>query len=287
MDTDKTLSEIARSVLTGNPAADPGSLREKAGLLALLNLLGIVESFYGEGNAVRTSMNLIRSIAERPTSVERPKEPDLASSVMSLATKLLSGSQGEPQETSPSSSQGSLDPALISTLIGAMSAMSKSRGQAPRPGKASEAGPDQCETDKSPDDDGEGAAGSESVTDGEEVSAKTEKLPQNRSAPSPPSTLQQILGIDPRIITLALNVLADLMKSRGAGPSEKHESGAATSPPEGIERLPGPFRERNQPAADIVLASGGDTAAVPTARKQKLYHKPGLGIYRQRAAADE
>ncbi len=47
-----SLSELARAFLADESIQTPESLREKAGLLALLNLMGIVETFYNTGDSV-------------------------------------------------------------------------------------------------------------------------------------------------------------------------------------------------------------------------------------------
>lgn len=272
METEKTLSEIARSVLIASPETDPRSLREKAGLLALLNLLGIVESFYGDGQTVQSSVNLIRSIAENPMSPptqEPSKQPDLAASIMSLATKFLGSGQG----------QGGFDPALIGTLMGAVSAMSKSRGQGSRPSaRAGDAEVIQLEGENEDEDSEE--IGDQSAPEEEEPQAEVSK-------PSPPSALQQILGIDPRIITLALNLIADLMKARTAGSSEKPASGAtgSSSSPDEPRLSPPETSEDNKPSTEVTVTSDGKTVVIPTTKKhprERLYHKPGLGIYRQK-----
>ena len=44
--------ELARAFLADESIQTPESLREKAGLLALLNLMGIVETFYNTGDSV-------------------------------------------------------------------------------------------------------------------------------------------------------------------------------------------------------------------------------------------
>ncbi|MGI6632774.1 MAG: hypothetical protein ACOX5M_06940 [Bacillota bacterium] len=241
METDRTLSDIARSVLTESHETDPRSLREKAGLLALLNLLGILESFYAEGDSQKSSINLIKSMAEDAVlSPPQPeaKETDLTSSVMAAASKLLSGPQG------------GIDPALIGTLMGALSAMTKARNLSPQP----------------PSEPAETAADSDSQDSGAEAKDKPPAEPK-----TPASPLQQILGIDPRIITLALNVLADLMKARNTG---EKQPGQESSREDGSHKQP----------TEVTVTSDGKTVVIPTAKskpRERLYHKPGLGIYRK------
>lgn len=295
MDTEKTLAEIARSVLFSSPESDQKTLREKAGVLALLNLLGIVLSFYGDSQGAQSSMNLLSSLAFSPgaPTPEKPKEPDLLSSIISLAGKLLGGTQG----------QGGIDPVMIGTLMGGLSALSKARTTSPKPltstpdTAASPAGiggtagqddvPDGSADGEAPGPRTGGDAGSpeETVTEdpakgGEREAGEDISLPHRAASspgPSPPpSPLQQILGLDPRIITLALNVLADVMKARNVAQNEK------TAPYQG--KLAADPR-LSSPDAEVTVTPDGKTVVIPKARKQpreRLYHKPGLGIYRKR-----
>lgn len=289
METDKTLSDIARSVLVSSPESDQRTLREKAGLLALLNLLGIVESFYGDGQSAQSSMSLLSSLAlgSGAQAPEKPKEPDLISSVMSLAGKLLGGTQGH----------GGIDPAMVGTLMGALSALSKTRALAPRPAATTPAASTSAAPDsKSPGapsgDDAEGetldgtgdsqdreASIEDAVESGEPRAPKeTTSPPEVPASPeaAPQSPLQQILGIDPRIITLALNVLADIMKARNAAQTEKAGTG---------QKRPAPRPESSGPETEVTVTPDGKTVVIPKSRRQpreRLYHKPGLGIYRTR-----
>lgn len=48
-----SLSRLAQVCLTSEGAGDPAWVREKAGLLALLNLMGILEVFYAAGECKR------------------------------------------------------------------------------------------------------------------------------------------------------------------------------------------------------------------------------------------
>ncbi len=297
MDTEKTLSEIARSVLVSSPESDQKTLREKAGVLALLNLLGIVLSFYGDSQGAQSSMGLLSSLALAPgaPSVEKPKEPDLLSSIISLAGKLLGGTQG----------QGGIDPSLIGTLMGSLSALSTARAMSPRPqvstadtaispagsrgpagqgdssdGSAESEAPGQRTSESDADSPEEGTPIEDGGQGGERQTA-VEASPPQKAAPPPgqspqQSPLQQILGIDPRIITLALNVLADLMKAKNAAQSERsssYEGKLASGPRPGAGD------------AEVTVTPDGKTVVIPKARKQpreRLYHKPGLGIYRKR-----
>jgi hypothetical protein len=287
METDKTLSDIARSVLVSSPESDQRSFREKAGLLALLNLLGIVESFYGDGQGAQSSAGLLSSLALGSGAVapQGQKEPDLVSSIMSLAGKMLGGREG----------QGGIDPAMIGTLMGALSALTKARTLSPRyasptpgSGPTGETGPDapsdSLDGSEGPDeqageDGGSTGEGDEAgLGEGERANgpASPSAAPAPPGAPTPQSPLQQILGIDPRIITLALNVLADIMKARNAAQSER--AGAEKG-------RPAARSDSAAPETEVTVTPDGKTVVIPKARRQpreRLYHKPGLGIYRKR-----
>lgn len=296
MDTEKTLAEIARTVLLSGPESDQKSLREKAGILALLNLLGIVLSFYGDSQAAQSSMGLLSSLALGPAAPapDRPREPDLLSSIMSLARKLLGASQG----------QGGIDPGLIGTLMGSLTALSTARSMALRapapapqsssPDPSGESRTAETQDDSSPEagcrgegetgdggGDVEGGSGNEGSEAPARASAGDAALPQKVQAPgqsqgSQVSPLQQVLGIDPRIITLALNVLADFMKARNAMQSERNALHEGKS---NIQNRPSPGD------AELTVTPDGKALVIPKARKQpreRLYHKPGIGIYRKR-----
>lgn len=273
MDADRTLSDIARSVLVDNPEGDAKGLREKAGLLALLNLLGIVEAFYGEmpqGARSQTGaksagaagaakeLALATSGAETPSAAATPTTPaanaagDGPFSMVSSLSKLLAG--GGPA--------GAIDPALVAGMLALVSAMAKAR-----PGLAKPAG------EAARDTTGETTSAAQAVVapPGDEPgqtggSEKPAPVVQQGSL----SPLQQILGIDPKVLTLVLNVVADLMKSRSLEAKEKA--------PE-----PGPDRQEKAETPAAVGAGGKDIVRAGLKRRapaSRLYHKPGLGIYR-------
>ena len=122
-----------------------------------------------------------------------------------------------------------IDPAMVGTLMGALSALSKTRALAPRPAATTPAASTSAAPDsKSPGgpsgDDAEGetldgtgdsqdreASIEDAVESGEPRAPKeTTSPPEVPASPeaAPQSPLQQILGIDPDYHT-ALNVLAD------------------------------------------------------------------------------
>jgi len=289
-----SLAEIARAILVDKPGEDKRSVREKAGLLALLNLLGIVDAFYSESpesdqeasdaipsSSSSSSPSLAQSSAPSPS--EGPP------SLLPALTRLISaasqpdagpGSQSThagvpaPAGGPLSSLLGSLDPALLAGMLGLVSSIARAR--MPRQ-----------------PDSGEGAHGDSAVPSGSEgvQEASVRELPPGQpdsagtSAESPggspvapkaagptpasqPSPLQQVLGIDPRVLTLALNLLAELMKSRT------------------LEQKPSEQARQKEPCAGETSVPKTHEASVGTAATRKaplgprLYHKPGFGIYR-------
>ena len=260
VNTDKSLSEIARSVLVDKTDGDAKTFREKAGLLALLNLLGIVEAFYGalpssEGGApagqlavhdpavealARTAVS--PPAAPEPAPAPAPAVPEGPISIVSTLTKLMGSASTAQPGTSPIANLlSSLDPSMIASMLGMVAAMAKARPAKP-PAKV-----EAQDSDDVPDESGTSQA-----------------EPNPSPEPAPPSPLQQLLGVDPKVLTLILNVLAEFMKSKAAEPKEK----PAVAKPNADARADG---------APAVEAHAHQPAARRTLSR---LHKPGLGIYR-------
>lgn len=284
MNTDGPLSEIARSVLVDKAAGDVKSFREKAGLLALLNLLGIVEAFYGVvpaeddgATAIAVRDPAVDALIKAPAGeseapppahgVPAPSSPPVGPiSIVSGLSKLLgsmqppagaAGAQAEPGSAAAPQTGGSpissllsnLDPALIASVLGVVASMARAR-----PARA----PIKVE-----------AQSAESAP-GESGTPAAEPEPSPEAAP--PSPLQQLLGIDPKVITLVLNVLAELMKSRQAAEQKDKPAAGQAAGATGEAR-----------AEQSVARPASEARSHPpaTARKSALRpHKPGLGIYR-------
>ncbi|MGE5579536.1 MAG: hypothetical protein ACM3WU_05750 [Bacillota bacterium] len=296
MDTDRSLSEIARSVLSDGAGGDPKSFREKAGLLALLNLLGIVEAFYGEMPAPMGSTStalgvrdpvvdaLIKTPAPAPAQDIQappvaPTQPDTDAgqsqpapcpptqstgqvtasegpiSIVSSIAKMLGSLQPHAPPGAGSSQSGTgsapsiasmlagLDPALIAGLVSAVATMARARPSSRAPVKVDE------------------QSSSEGPTESGTSAAEPEPSPE----PAPPSPLQQVLGIDPKVLTLALNVLAEIMKSRSFEPKEKPVAESRAS---------------EQAASKTLSIEPRLAPSVTTRKPGARLHKPGLGIYR-------
>ncbi len=302
MDTDGSLSEIARSILIDKSAQGANSVREKAGLLALINLLGIVDAFYketdtGEGReTVQVSQGAASAeIAKTPKATEaagmaeapRTTGPDPALdalmkappsalpqsqpsaqpqwgpegpvSIVSSLSKLLGGAQAPAHPEGPSTGEeapdgtpslgsilSSLDPSAIAGMVGALASLAKPR-PARQTGKIGET-PSDISTSTAPD-------------------------------PAPPSPLHQALGIDPKILTLILNVAAEFMKNRNTEPKDK--PGETRTPAEKPAKLQvsGPHVPGERPAKPQITK--GFPGQEPSARRSAFRpHRPGLGISR-------
>lgn len=334
MEAEKSLSEIARAVLVDRPEGDPRSLREKAGLLALLNLLGIVEAFYGVPDQDRESAPKPKAAepakgseltpmtgpaparaAQPPLSQAQPGQaapaapalaPDSPLSMVSALARLMAtaassqttqtgpqagapAAAGTQAATSPAGPFGGFDPTLIASVLGLMSGLAKPR--LPRPPTKVEGEPVEATAGGSKPDAKEGGeteaavpgaertaeAGNQPVSDtGEAVPDLVTRGPAatgplGLSQATPPSPLQQVLGVDPKVLTLVLNLVAELMKSRAG---EQKEKAAESKPEKDDRKVEGPVT----PPLDT-------RGAVPMSPRRsllgpRLYHKPGLGIYR-------
>jgi hypothetical protein len=274
-DTEGTLSEIARSVLADGSDGDPKSFREKAGLLALLNLLGIVEAFYtpvlAPAQAAQTTPVAPQQTgSDARQSLPAPSPPDEGAgqaatpegppSLVSGLAKMLVGMQ--PQVSlGPGSAQGmaggappiasmlsNMDPALIAGLVSAVATMARSRPSSKTPVRT------------------DGQTSSEDPCESDTSAAEPEPSPEA----APPSPLQQVLGIDPKILTLALNVLAEVMRSRASETKDRPAAEVRASEQDAPRTL----------SVDPRSASPG-MARKPGTR----LHKPGLGIYRSPRSA--
>lgn len=213
MVSDKTLSDIAKSLLVQNPDGNPKTLREKAGLLALINLLGIMDAFFGvtlPESQEKALMNIKEAAdskpsEEKPSEVQgdageagaitpvQPQSPAASDPVMSLFSMLARSLFGTPGQTEAPASQGGdtgkaapsegLDPRMLASLLSVVTAFTK----ALKPRAA------------------EGEKGSEGQ--GNEAGRAGEP---GSEAPNKPSPLQQALGFDPKILTLLLNIIASM-----------------------------------------------------------------------------
>ena len=279
-EADRSLAEIARAVLVDRPGESKRSVREKAGLLALLNLLGIVDAFYADASAEAEP----QASSAPPSTRSEPENPP---SPLSALTRLISsaspadtGSDSQaahpgisPSAGSPLSSLlGSLDPALLASMVGLVSSIARAR--TPRQPESGETalGARAAASDAEAAEDTAASQPSSGQPDSPSASVETTEGSATPRASPPasgqPSPLQQVLGLDPRILTLALNLLAELMKSRT-----------------GEQRPVEQAKQREAPAGETVSAVMKErSAGTPGMRKPslgpRLYHKPGFGIYR-------
>lgn len=332
MISEKTLSDIAKALLVHNPDGNPKSLREKAGLLALINLLGIMDAFFGV-TLPQSQEDLLKSVKEESEGmpVGEVSPPPLTESTSSLAIANVAPSAplvGEPTLSLFSTLAKSLSAAPVTNeratghsggapegagsldgfdpkMLASMLSMASTLLKAFKP-RASE------------DEKSEGP------NDREGLAGESSQEPQKQ-----PSPLQQALGFDPKILTMLLNIIAnmDFMKQKVGDvknqepkldvpegsedrtiehksvrhrprlhePTEhkqltqeviQRESGEQR-PPE-PKALAEPTPERGVPKQDASKREAPEALSKdplislirkrPTARK--VYHKPGLGIYR-------
>jgi hypothetical protein len=234
MISEKTLSDIAKSLLVQNPDGNPKTLREKAGLLALINLLGIMDAFFGV-TLPESQEQVLRAVKEAPQSVSVTdgasqghgenvtSETDARSSghvagepTLSLFSSLAKSLSGTPLSTESSDTPGTprltpasegFDPKLVAPMLSMIATLAR----AFKP-KASDG-----EKVEGPANEGDRSG---------EAGAETSKQP---------SPLHQALGFDPKILTMLLNIIAsmDFMKQRngdGRTPDRKgSEPGSAES----------------------------------------------------------
>ncbi len=283
MDNQRTLSEIAKALMVEHPEKDPKSLREKAGLLALLNLLGIMDAFFGEGLKVD---DLVPPQTREEPTPERSLEPSKAylpeasseiaeTTSVSKATLELSRPPGEDSSGAPASLFGSLakilgassggdggsyqglDPAIIAPMLSLASMLPKLM----KPKASGTEGDGESSEAANPADAG--------------LNAPAEK----------PSPLQQVLGFDPKILTLILNLIAglDILKPKQA---EYRQSGLKEPEPESPQSncVSEPGTDPLQlPGKEPSLATHRKESPLgssPRGKPRSRLHKPGLGIYR-------
>lgn len=262
-----SLSDIARSLLVDSPGASNKTIREKAGILALLNLLGIMDAFYGEAGAEETSAKAEKTEDQesgaKPAQghsqialAERPGTADASSNILSLLSRAI-GSAGQAQEEN----RRSPDLALLAPLLSIVTMLSRSLNRTAQPeqqGKAEEPGA------------GDGQNQSEkSRSDGGTIS------------------LSQLL--DPKLLTFLLNFIAgmDFMRNRNADPKPQDTPSAEAAPRQSQPALQA--AERRSCATEIPQNKVETQASDKTANMEphyrrpptpRLYHKPGYGIYR-------
>jgi hypothetical protein len=272
MDSQKTLSDIAKSVIN-NEGENSKTLREKAGVLALINLLGIMESFFGQESV---SKETLRVVADALSIPKEPETKTVSLSNTQSTSSSVSGETGNVNEDNPFGGMGnsplnligtlaklmggppsvtqgdeknqSFDPALISTLMTLLASIGKKGPKQSKPSAKSEAK--------------EGEHGLETSDEESTTDETTQEI----------SPLQQFLGVDPKVLTLILNFLAglDFMKNR-------REDQKTDEIPTQSSYAP-PKQEPRDETREVVVPS--NVRRLPS--RDKVYHKPGLGIYRSR-----
>ncbi len=326
MISEKTLSDIAKALLVQNPDGNPKSLREKAGLLALINLLGIMDAFFG--------VTLPQSQEDALKSVKEESKRIPAADVASAPQTESASSPAIPSAATPAPLAGEPTLSLFSTLA-------KSLFAAPGPGDKP-AGHPESTAEASGSLDGFDPKTLASMLSMASTLLKAfkprasedEKSEDAGNGENQPSPLQQALGFDPKILTMLLNIIAnmDFMKQKSGDvknqepktdnpdsfqdgavehkavkhrphqhkptehkqvaqkPAEKHPSegeSAEHNPPEpkvldretperGALKQEAPKREMPEAPCTDPLVS----LIRKKSMARKIYHKPGLGIYR-------
>jgi hypothetical protein len=234
-----SLSELARAFLADESIQTPESLREKAGLLALLNLMGIVETFYNTGDSVEHEFSDEgHGVPVAPGQPEAPFRGQDSSQLQSLSSlvSLLSGISGPDSgkggtPTSPGSlltgsgaikedalvsvlsaipkllgsKEGGIDPSILTALLKLMSSVPKIKTFS-----------EDCKDPENTCSTGETRAIIDTKAE-EEGNALNAACPGERG-PSLGDTGQAHQsgspGLDPRLITSLFNFLAGLDLSR-------------------------------------------------------------------------
>lgn len=289
MSSNKTLSEIAKSLLVDNQEDEPESLREKAGLLALLNLLGIVDMFYDTQESAQKPATTTRQPKEiapvqdtnkaassrHETTPAQDSHKTSSNARHSLAelVSTISGESATPSGPAESlrensvgcllsaltkfcrNKEGALDPNIVTALIKMASSLARGKNDKPTGATSGE------NASVKPD---EHTTLSETTLKIHDSGTGTK---QNKSR----TETQSSLGIDPKLITVLFNFLAglDLPKTKSTARS-------------GTESAANKDAEAKDDTA-ITLSSNGKAIIAKhkhnkTRSEPRTYHKPGFGI---------
>ncbi len=295
-----SLSELARSCLADENLQNPELMREKAGLLALLNLMGILEVFYADEGLMDSPVFEPQDSSEKALESKTEAElnlPGQSFSQSELLTSLLTGasdSKGSQEATASLSKAlnlednaikentlasilstipkllgqkegGGIDPALLTALITAISSMSKGK---PVPASKQD---------------------SALVSEGEAANHTDE--PSQMESPVQPVSQ----GLDPQLITSLFNFVAglDLSKSKSANRQER-PAVSKTAVEEGQEdraqitlahdhksivTSKAPRTSSQPPSLSEFLRQPSQSTRKPASRPFDS-HKPGVGIRR-------
>lgn len=301
-----SFSEIARSLLAEGSLDDMAKVRETCGLLALLDLMGIIDTFFA-GASVQDNKNVLpqsnesggdqksrdaHEEKELASDLQEKEAPQLNAEASSGLANILSmlptvaGAGGQSERKDKYDRNESIVPLMsgimgllgqkdgpdlpvITSLVKILSSMAKTRDMSrPRQESQGKSGaPSASESSQS--DAGDLESGSTQV---DEIKADTD----DKSKASPP-------GPDPlEIITGFLNLLAQMDMSKSRSPSK-------TRSPRDVSDS-GQADERKEDAArydtGLSVTQDGKTILIPLRRSSvpreniRSVHKPGLGIKR-------
>ncbi len=301
-----SLSRLAQTFLTGEGSDDPGWVRAKAGLLALLNLMGILEVFYAAGELaeipavseggeeegqVSTGSSAPETGPEAPTGGPvLPQGHPIADTILQPARREGSlqpqsepsgladthSGAARPDALAPllsaiplllgSKEGGGIDPTLISAILKLVSSLSRSK-----PASATEDG----------------------SFSGDEPCETYSETPGDSPGDATRTSSQGSLGPDPNLIASLLNFLAGLDKSEqktgrstnGRPPPEVAEKDdqkvEITLSPDGksVIARSSPRITPQAPSLSEFLRQPSQCAKTPV-QPPADRHKPGVGIRR-------
>ncbi|HOA71001.1 MAG: hypothetical protein WBL52_01200 [Bacillota bacterium] len=288
-----SLSRLAQVCLTSEGAGDPAWVREKAGLLALLNLMGILEVFYAAGELQEVSAPRRTGLDEAGLDAGRPDttgddRPATQAAPSDTGPETSAGSSGSPKDSpvaeaiaQPAATQGSIQTqAQPAGLPGTQGGAAKPDALAPLLSALPLL-----------------LGSKQGGIDPNLISAILKLIPSlTRSKPAsapeasgdaaavskeePTASSQGSFGLDPKLIVSLVNFLAGLEKSR----SKPASTPVGPPPPE----APGKHGQEVQ----ISLSPDGESVIAKPVSKQPSQciktpvqppaqrHKPGVGIRR-------
>ncbi|HHW18914.1 MAG TPA: hypothetical protein GXX30_08425 [Firmicutes bacterium] len=289
MGSTNPLAEIARSLLLEDQSQTPMKMREKAGILALLNLLGIVDAFYGaESPAGEVSPSLSKNTAPS-AGEEEPGTRQVPSTIANIVSALSGMTPGlEPPQSAfkedtvasvlsavtrlVGQREGGLDPNVVAALLKVMSSMSRAKSS--RPGRNTSAQKQGQKEEPGAMTECPSSRDAPSPAETGEPSGEPAKDPESKSvseASESKSELQASLGIDPKLLTVLFNFLAGLDLSK-----------QKTPPKQELVSKPRTDAEPKQDTSITVSPDGKTIITESRAARPKpeprSYHKPGLGI---------
>lgn len=308
------LCELAQAFLTGEGSGHPNAVREKAGLLALLNLMGILEVFYAAGQPAEHRVSRAtresqiptesagqkthpetpagsRELSEPPQGVETavPLPDDKEGFRLPLQPQASPDTDTRPEPAKPDAlaplmaaipsllagKEGGIEPALVSAMLKLIASLSRTK-----PASTVKGGSPEGEPAQAPVDSGEPCAG--------ETSKDDATMPSHHAG----------LGLDPKLIASLINFLAGVDRTKTESNASPSNQPLAEAPVKGEEkyelslsrdgrsvlakRIPQaipPKASQQPPSFSQFLKQPPRPAKAPPERPPDS-HKPGVGIRR-------